>query len=88
MAAVPDPRGSRGAAGPPFGFTDVQLAVPTAAGSTHTGSRVEGGTEIYDHVQYQLPFEPLASALAAAAVRRWLTAIFDYRADQIEARLR
>ncbi len=74
---------------PPFGFTDVQPAGPYRRWEhTHRLARVEGGTEIYDHVLYQLPFEPLASALAAPAVRRWLTAIFDYRAEQIEARLR
>jgi hypothetical protein len=74
---------------PPFGFTDVQLAGPYRRWEhTHRLAPVAGGTEIFDHVLYRLPFEPLAGLLAPVTVRRWLTAIFDYRAQQIEARLR
>jgi ligand-binding SRPBCC domain-containing protein len=74
---------------PPFGFTDVQLAGPYRRWEhTHRLARVEGGTEIYDHVLYRLPFEPLAGLFAPVTVRPWLSAIFDYRAQQIEARLR
>jgi ligand-binding SRPBCC domain-containing protein len=55
---------------------------------THRLRRVDGGTEIYDHVVYRLPYEPLAGLLAPVTVRPWLTAIFDYRAHQTKARLR
>ncbi|HEY7694272.1 MAG TPA: SRPBCC family protein [Gaiellaceae bacterium] len=73
---------------PPFGFTDVQLAGPYRRWEhTHRLRHVDGGTEIYDHVVYRLPYEPLAALLAPVTVRPWLTAIFDYRARQTEARL-
>jgi len=49
---------------------------------------MDGGTEISDHVVYRLPYEPLAGLLVPVTVRPWLTAIFDYRARQTEARLR
>ena len=73
---------------PPLGFTDVQLAGPYRRWEhTHRLRRVDGGTEIYDHVVYRLPYEPLAGLLAPATVRRWLRAIFDYRARRIEGLL-
>ncbi len=74
---------------PPFGFTDVQLAGPYRHWEhTHRLRRVDGGTQIEDHVAYRLPCEPFAGLLAPVTVRPWLTAIFDYRARQTEARLR
>ena len=74
---------------PPFGFTDVQLTGPYRHWEhTHRLRRVDGGTEIYDHVVYRLPYEPLASLIAPATVRPWLAAIFDYRARQTKASLR
>jgi ligand-binding SRPBCC domain-containing protein len=74
---------------PPSGFTDVQLSGPYRRWEhTHRLRPVVGGTEIYDHVVYRLPYEPLAGLLAPVTVRPWLTAIFDYRAQQTEARLR
>ena len=74
---------------PPIGFTDVQLAGPYRRWEhTHRLHRVDGGTEIYDHVVYRLPYEPLAGLLAPVTVRRWLTAIFDYRARQTAQCLR
>jgi hypothetical protein len=74
---------------PPFGFMDVQRAGPYRRWEhTHRLRRVDGGTEIYDHVVYRLPYEPLAGLLAPVTVRPWLTAIFDYRAQQTEASLR
>jgi ligand-binding SRPBCC domain-containing protein len=70
---------------PPHGFTDVQLQGPYRVWEhTHRLTAVPGGTEIYDHVRYRLPFEPLASLIAPYTVRRWLDAIFDYRAQRIE----
>jgi ligand-binding SRPBCC domain-containing protein len=74
---------------PPFGFTDVQLAGPYRRWEhTHRLRPVDGGTEIHDHVAYQLPHEPFAGLLAPVTVRPWLSAIFDYRARQTWARLR
>jgi ligand-binding SRPBCC domain-containing protein len=74
---------------PPFGFTDVQLAGPYRRWEhTHRLRPVDGGTEIYDHIVYRLPYEPLAGLLAPVTVRPWLKAIFDYRARHTEARLR
>jgi len=74
---------------PPLGFTDVQLAGPYGRWEhTHRLRRVDGGTEIYDHIVYRLPYEPFAGLLVPVTVRPWLTAIFDYRARQTEARLR
>ena len=74
---------------PPFGFADVQLAGPfRRCEHTHRLRPVVGGTELYDHVVYRLPYEPLAGLLEPVTVRPWLTAIFDYRARQTEARLR
>ena len=74
---------------PPFGFTDVQLAGPYRCWEhSHRLRRVAGGTEIHDRVVYRLPYEPLAGLFAPVTVRRWLTAIFDYRACQTRALLR
>jgi len=73
---------------PPFGFTDVQLAGPYRRWEhTHRLRRLDGGTEIYDHVLYRLPFEPFAGVFAPVTVQRWLPEIFDYRARQIAALL-
>lgn len=73
---------------PPSGFTDVQLAGPYRRWEhTHLLRPAAGGTEIRDRVLYRLPYEPLAGLLAPLTVRPWLTAIFDYRARQTEARL-
>jgi ligand-binding SRPBCC domain-containing protein len=74
---------------PPFGFTDVQLSGPYRRWEhTHRLSQLDHGTEIYDHVLYRLPYEPLTGLLAPVTVRPWLSAIFDYRARQTEAYLR
>jgi ligand-binding SRPBCC domain-containing protein len=74
---------------PPTGFTDAQTSGPYRRWEhTHRLRRVDGGTEIYDHVLYRLPYEPLASVVAPLTVRPWLAAIFDYRARQTEAALR
>jgi len=74
---------------PPFGFTDVQLEGPYRRWEhTHRLNPVAGGTEIHDRVVYRLPYEPLAGLIAPLSVRRWLEAIFDFRARQTEARLR
>ena len=73
---------------PPYGFTDVQLSGPYRRWEhTHRLRPVAAGTEIYDRVVYRLPYEPLVGLVAPMTVRPWLTAIFDYRASQTEARL-
>ena len=75
--------------GPPSGFTDVQLVGPYRRWEhTHRLLPVTGGTQINDRVVYRLPYEPFAGLLAPVTVRPWLTAIFDYRARETEARLR
>jgi ligand-binding SRPBCC domain-containing protein len=74
---------------PPHGFTDVQLAGPYRRWEhSHRLRPVDGGTEIYDHVVYRLPYEPLTGPLVPMTVRPTLTAIFDYRARRTEALLR
>jgi ligand-binding SRPBCC domain-containing protein len=74
---------------PPRTFTDVQLEGPYRRWiHTHRLGAVAVGTEIYDHVAYRLPFEPLASLVAPCTVQRWLDSIFDYRARRIGALLR
>lgn len=74
---------------PPRGFTDVQRSGQHRRWEhTHRLAEVDGGTEIYDHVVYRLPCEPLAGVVAPVTVRPWLTAIFDYRARETESSLR
>ena len=74
---------------PPHGFTDLQLRGPYPLWEhTHRLTAVDGGTEIYDHVSYRLPLEPLASLVAPLTVRLWLDAIFDYRAKRTAELLR
>jgi ligand-binding SRPBCC domain-containing protein len=64
---------------PPRSFVDVQLRGPYRLWEhTHRLSPVPGGTEIHDHVRYQV----LGGALVDLLVRRWLRAIFDYRAER------
>ena len=73
---------------PPRGFTDVQLRGPYRLWvHTHRLTRVAGGTEIYDHVSYRLPGEPLASLARRLTVDRWLDQIFDHRAERVAALL-
>ena len=69
---------------PPRGFTDVQRRGPYRFWvHTHRLTRVGAGTEIYDHVRYRLPGEPLASLVRPLTVERWLDEIFGYRAGSI-----
>jgi ligand-binding SRPBCC domain-containing protein len=66
-------------------FVDVQLRGPYRHWRhEHVFSAVPGGTEVRDHVEYELPFGPLGSAAHAVWVRRQLERIFDYRARAIE----
>ena len=73
---------------PPYAFTDTQIAGPYRRWEhTHRLRPVDGGTEIYDHVVYRLPYEPLAGLVAPLTVRPWLAEIFDYRARRTAALL-
>ena len=74
---------------PPHGFTDLQLSGPYSLWEhTHRLTAREDGTELYDHVAYRVPLEPLASLVAPLTVERWLDAIFDYRAARVAELLR
>jgi ligand-binding SRPBCC domain-containing protein len=69
-------------------FTDVQRRGPYDVWvHTHRFAPVPGGTEIYDHVAYRLPFGPLGRATRRVVVQRWLDAIFDYRRDAVRTAL-
>ena len=73
---------------PPRSFTDVQLSGPYLLWEhTHRFLPVAGGTEIHDHVRYRLP-GGRAAGLLDLVVRRWLEAIFDYRAARLRLLLR
>ena len=70
---------------PPRGFADVQLHGPYRMWEhTHRLSAVAGGTEIYDHVRYAM----VGGGAANVVVRRWLDAIFDFRAVRTAGLLR
>jgi ligand-binding SRPBCC domain-containing protein len=69
---------------PPRTFVDLQLEGPYRLWEhTHRLTPVAEGTEIYDHVRYALPLEPLASLVRPLTVERWLAAIFDFRARRV-----
>ena len=69
---------------PPHGFVDRQLHGPYAEWvHTHRLAAVAGGTEIFDSVRYRLPGGPLAPLAHRLLVRRWLAAIFAYRAQRL-----
>ncbi len=50
----------------------------------HLFRAVEGGVEVRDVVEYELPFGPLGRAVHAAVVRRQLEGIFDHRQSAID----
>ncbi len=61
-------------------FVDEQLKGPYRIWHhTHAFRAVPGGTEVLDHVDYELPFGPLGKLAHALFVRRQLKTIFDYR---------
>jgi len=65
---------------PPNMFVDVQLKGPYKTWRhTHTFRDVPGGTELGDHVEYELPLGPLGTIAHALFVKRQLKTIFDYR---------
>ncbi|HSC50904.1 MAG TPA: SRPBCC family protein [Gaiellaceae bacterium] len=66
---------------PPHTFTDVQLSGPYLLWEhTHRLGRVDGGTEIYDHVRYRVPGGAPVDRLL---VRPLLDEIFDHRRARI-----
>lgn len=68
---------------PPFRFVDEQVRGPYKFWHhEHTFEEIDGGTVIRDIVHYGVPGGGLIHALL---VRRDLTAIFQYRADQMLA---
>jgi ligand-binding SRPBCC domain-containing protein len=74
---------------PPRGFTDVQVRGPFRVWEhSHRLRPVPEGTEIYDHVRYRLFLGPVGALVRRLLVRRWLDAIFDYRAATVTGLLR
>jgi ligand-binding SRPBCC domain-containing protein len=70
---------------PPRSFKDVQRRGPYPLWEhTHRVEAADGGAAITDAVRYRLPGGPL-EPLVHAVVRRWLDAIFDYRAERLRA---
>jgi len=73
---------------PPRTFTDMQLSGPYGLWvHTHRFTEVPGGTEIYDNVRYRVPGGPGAPLVTRLVVRRWLDAIFGYRAARLRVLL-
>ena len=68
---------------PPFLFVDEQLRGPYRQWiHTHRFVQNAEGTEVLDHVEYQLPLWPLGE-IALPIVRRQIGRIFDYREQVI-----
>ena len=71
---------------PPERFVDLQIRGPYRLWRhTHRFIEDQGGTRMFDRVEYQLPLGPLGLAAHRVFVRRTLAKIFDYRRDQIAA---
>ena len=69
---------------PPRSFADEQISGPYPLWEhTHRFSPMDGGTEIYDHVRYEVPGGPLAPLVQKPFVGPWLDEIFDYRAERL-----
>ena len=65
-------------------FIDSQLSGPYRSWiHRHDFLEVPGGTTMYDHVDYQLPFGPIGDLVRALFVRRSVERIFDYRNQTI-----
>jgi ligand-binding SRPBCC domain-containing protein len=66
-------------------FVDVQLRGPYRRWHhLHEFREVEGGTEMHDVVDYELPLGPLGAIAHTLMVKRTLTRIFDFRREAIE----
>ncbi|MCF8331797.1 MAG: SRPBCC family protein [Bacteroidales bacterium] len=69
----------------PFYFVDEQRAGPYKVWHhQHHFREVEGGTEIIDQVDYQLPLGPLGKLANTIMVKKQLKEIFDYREKVLE----
>lgn len=65
-------------------FADLQESGPyTKWLHTHTFRTIDGGVEMHDHVDYELPFGALGRLVAGWYVRRELDSIFAHRANVI-----
>ncbi|MCA9609296.1 MAG: SRPBCC family protein [Myxococcales bacterium] len=65
-------------------FVDMQVRGPYRLWRhTHTFEDVEGGTEMRDVVEYEVPFGPLGTLARWLFVSRTLERIFDHRAASI-----
>lgn len=70
---------------PPNQFVDVQAKGPYQLWRhRHEFSEVDGGTLIFDTVDYVLPLGPLGRVAHHLMVARDLEAIFDYRAREVQ----
>ena len=68
-------------------FVDMQLRGPYRYWNhLHEFRDAEGGTQMRDRVDYELPFGPLGSAAHELVVQRLLRKIFDYRIAAVERR--
>ena len=65
-------------------FIDVQIKGPYKKWHhRHQFEDVPGGTQMYDRVDYDLPFGPIGAATHMLFVRRSVEEIFDYRNEAI-----
>ena len=70
---------------PPHAFRDVQIVGPYRLWDhRHRFWTEAGGTTIEDFVVYQPPYGPLGTLAHRLAIRRQLTAIFEFRRDRIQ----
>lgn len=73
---------------PPMRFVDNQLKGPYRRWwHEHKFEPVEGGTLMYDHVEYILPFGPLGDLVHALWVKRQVESIFTHRGEAIKKHL-
>ncbi|MEO8457889.1 MAG: SRPBCC family protein [Chloroflexota bacterium] len=69
---------------PPRFFADEQVKGPYKYWRhVHAFEEVEGGTQMRDRVQYELPFGPLGTITHKLLVQRQIKSIFDHRNRQI-----
>jgi ligand-binding SRPBCC domain-containing protein len=65
-------------------FADVQERGPFRSWRhTYAFREIEGGVEMHDIVEYELPFGWLGRAVAGRLVRRELEKIFEYRGEAV-----
>jgi ligand-binding SRPBCC domain-containing protein len=70
----------------PYRFVDSQVKGPYKRWwHQHTFEAVEGGVQMHDRVEYELPLGPVGELAHGIFVRRQLKAIFAYRNRTLEA---